>query len=143
MSTAPLSSLSAIVDKMAEVLISLHQIMQAEHLQLSAEEINGSFLQRITEEKSSLLATLDYLEQQRQHYSITDHNENAMLHWQQLHESLVRLRNVNQHNGWLLETQLAYNSKLLQLLQSHQETGLYGANGRTASVPGMSKKFLV
>ncbi|ELX79878.1 flagella synthesis chaperone protein FlgN [Salmonella enterica subsp. enterica serovar Dublin] len=50
---------------MTTVLNDLKTVMDAEQQQLSVGQINGSQLQRITEEKSSLLATLDYLEQQR------------------------------------------------------------------------------
>lgn len=60
-----MTRLSEILDQMTTVLNDLKTVMDAEQQQLSAGHINGSQLQRITEEKSSLLATLDYLEQQR------------------------------------------------------------------------------
>ena len=60
-----MTRLSEILDHMTAVLNDLKKVMDAEQQQLSVGHINGSQLQRITEEKSSLLATLDYLEQQR------------------------------------------------------------------------------
>lgn len=60
-----MTRLSEILDQMTAVLNDLKTVMDAEQQQLSVGQINGSQLQRITEEKSSLLATLDYLEQQR------------------------------------------------------------------------------
>ncbi len=60
-----MSRLSEILDQMTVVLNDLKTVMDAEQQHLSSGQINGSALQRITEDKSSLLATLDYLEQQR------------------------------------------------------------------------------
>ena len=57
-----MSRLSEILDQMTVVLNDLKTVMDAEQQQLSAGHISGSALQRITEEKSSLLATLDYLD---------------------------------------------------------------------------------
>ena len=36
---------------------------------------------------------------------------------------------MNQHNGWLLEQQMAFNQQALALLKPHQEAGLYGKDG--------------
>ncbi|EGL8327542.1 flagellar biosynthesis protein FlgN, partial [Salmonella enterica] len=53
-----MTRLSEILDQMTTVLNDLKTVMDAEQQQLSVGQINGSQLQRITEEKSSLLATL-------------------------------------------------------------------------------------
>ena len=60
-----MNRLLEVMDQMTVVLNSLKEVMDAEQQQLSAGHVNGSALQRITEDKSSLLATLDYLEQLR------------------------------------------------------------------------------
>lgn len=57
-----MSRLSEILDQMTVVLNDLKTVMDAEQHHLSSGQINGSALQRITEDKSSLLATPDYLE---------------------------------------------------------------------------------
>ena len=57
-----MNSLITALDKMQEVLGSLSNIIKEEHEQLSAGFINSSLLQRITEDKSSLLTTLNYLD---------------------------------------------------------------------------------
>ena len=54
-----MSRLSEILDHMTVVLNDLKTVMDAEQQHLSSGHINGSALQRITEDKSSLLATLD------------------------------------------------------------------------------------
>ena len=37
------------------------------------------------------------------------------------------------HNGWLLEGQIERNQQALEVLKPHKETGLYGADGQTAT----------
>ncbi|MDU1298338.1 MAG: flagellar biosynthesis protein FlgN, partial [Enterobacter hormaechei] len=51
-----MSRLSEILDQMTVVLNDLKTVMDAEQHHLSSGQINGSALQRITEDKSSLLA---------------------------------------------------------------------------------------
>ncbi|GGD12811.1 flagella biosynthesis chaperone FlgN [Franconibacter pulveris 1160] len=139
-----MSRLSEVLDQMTVVLTSLKEVMDAEQQQLSAGYVNGSALQRITEEKSSLLATLDYLEQQRrlQQASANDADADAQ-RWQTITQKTRHLRDLNQHNGWLLEGQLARNSQALAILKPHQEPGLYGANGQTASAQRSGKKISI
>lgn len=123
--------LAVVIAQMEETLVSLQQVMDTEHRLLSAEEINGSLLQRATEEKSSLLATLNYLEQQRRACVATEQNPQVMQRWQQLISPLQQLRDLNEHNGWLLEHQIERTSQVLQLLKPYQENPLYGADGHT------------
>ncbi len=37
-----------------------------------------------------------------------------------------QLRQMNQHNGWLLEGQIERNQQALEMLKPHQEPTLYG-----------------
>lgn len=138
------SRLTELLDQMTAILSDLKMVMDAEQQQLSTGHINGSALQRITEEKSSLLATLDYLEQQRRIEQNTRRpsSDNAA-RWQVITEKARQLREINQHNGWLLESQIARNQQALTLLKPHQETALYGADGRATPRPPGSKKFSV
>ncbi|XES85756.1 flagella biosynthesis chaperone FlgN [Franconibacter pulveris] len=137
-----MSRLSEVLDQMTVVLTSLKEVMDAEQQQLSAGYVNGSALQRITEEKSSLLATLDYLEQQRRLQQASANDADAQ-RWQTITQKTRHLRDLNQHNGWLLEGQLARNSQALAILKPHQEPGLYGANGQTASAQRSGKKISI
>ena len=43
------------------------------------------------------------------------------------------LRDLNQHNGWLLEGQIIRNQQALEVLKPYKEPGLYGADGQTAT----------
>jgi len=133
------------MDQMTVVLNDLKTVMDAEQQQLSAGNVHGSALQRITEDKSSLLATLDYLEQQRRGEQSARHsaNDDVVDRWQTITEKTQHLRDLNQHNGWLLEGQILRNQQALEVLKPHQETGLYGADGQTASSRTGGKKFSI
>jgi len=133
------------MDQMTVVLNDLKTVMDAEQQQLSAGNVHGSALQRITEDKSSLLATLDYLEQQRRSEQSARHsaNDDVVERWQTITEKTQHLRDLNQHNGWLLEGQILRNQQALAVLKPHQETGLYGADGQTASSRSGGKKVSI
>ncbi len=140
-----MSRLSEVLDQMTAVLGSLKEVMDAEQLQLSAGHVNGSVLQRITEQKSSLLATLDYLEQQRraEQNAGRSANDDVPVRWQAITETTQQLRILNQHNGWLLEGQIVRNQQALEVLKPHQEPSLYGADGQTSSTLRGSKKISI
>ena len=139
-----MSRLSEVLDQMTVVLTNLKEVMDAEQQQLSAGYVNGSALQRITEEKSSLLATLDYLEQQRRSQQrASSANDDDAQRWQTITQKTQHLRDLNQHNGWLLEGQIVRNRQALEVLKPHQEPGLYGADGQTANAHRGGKKISI
>lgn len=142
-----MSGLSAILDQMTSILNSLKEVMDAEQQQLSAGDVNGLQLASITEQKSSLLATLDYLEKQRrvEQDAQTSAHDDAGERWQAITDTTQHLRQLNQHNGWLLEGQIARNQQAIDVLKPFKETGLYGKDGQAAgsSVARSAKKFSV
>ncbi|RPH20872.1 flagella biosynthesis chaperone FlgN [Buttiauxella warmboldiae] len=141
-----MSRLLEVMDQMAVVLNSLQEVMDAEQQQLSAGHVNGSALQRITEDKSSLLATLDYLEQLRRAAQKTEDPASTAIsqRWQMITQKTQHLLDINQHNGWLLEEQLARNEQALAVLKPHQEPNLYGADGQATTVSrGGNKKITI
>ncbi|WP_435954249.1 flagella biosynthesis chaperone FlgN [Dryocola sp. BD626] len=140
-----MSRLLEVLDQMTAVLNSLKEVMDAEQQQLSAGHVNGSALQRITEDKSSLLATLDYLEQQRRELQNNEAaTQDVSQRWQTITQKTQHLRDINQHNGWLLEDQLARNEQALAVLKPHQEPNLYGADGQATTVNrGGNKKITI
>lgn len=140
-----MTSLSEVLEHMLSVLDDLKKVMDAEQQQLSVGHINGSQLQRITEEKSSLLATLDYLEQKRRAEQNTQHpgNDDNAERWQSITHKTQHLRDLNQHNGWLLESQIERNQQALNVLKPYQEPSLYGANGQTSTAHRGGKKFSI
>ncbi|MFH0475188.1 flagella biosynthesis chaperone FlgN [Kluyvera ascorbata] len=142
-----MSGLSAILDQMTSILNSLKAVMDAEQLQLSAGNVNGLQLASITEEKSSLLATLDYLEKQRrvEQDAQRETHDDIGDRWQVITETTQQLRRLNQHNGWLLEGQILRNQQAIDVLKPFQETGLYDKDGQAAGAPvaRSAKKYSV
>ena len=96
-----------------------------------------------TEQKSSLLATLDYLEQLRRKEPNTANSVDISQRWQEIAVKTQQLRQMNQHNGWLLEGQIERNQQALEMLKPHQEPTLYGANGQTSTPYRGSKKISI
>ncbi|EMD1657525.1 flagellar export chaperone FlgN [Pluralibacter gergoviae] len=129
-----MASLSKLLAQIADGLNALRAVMESERLLLCEGSLSGSHLQRVTEEKSSLLATLGWLEQQRLlAWSAADSAAQAQWQWQTIQAQTQTLREMNQHNGWLLEQQMAFNQQALALLKPHQEAGLYGKDGLAAN----------
>jgi flagella synthesis protein FlgN len=127
---------------MASVLNSLETVITAEQQQLSAGQINGSALQRVTEDKSSLLATLGYLDTLRQAEQTADrkHAVEVEMQWQTMQQLIQRLSNLNQHNGWLLESQREHTEQALAILKPHQAPEFYGADGQAKSAANYANK---
>ena len=135
-----MNSLITALDKMQEVLSSLSNVMKEEYEQLSAGLINSSLLQRITEDKSSLLTTLNYLdgmrrESEKQFRVQAPYRAQPELarRWQVIEQRTRELRDNNTHNGMLLNQQVAYNHQALALLKPHQTQAFYGPDGQATS----------
>lgn len=142
-----MNSLITALDKMQEVLGSLSNIMKEEHEQLSAGLINSSLLQRITEDKSSLLTTLNYIdgirrESEKQYRIQAPYAAQPELarRWQKIEQHTRQLRNNNSHNGMLLNQQMAYNDRALALLKPHQTQAFYGPDGQATSAGGFTSR---
>ena len=138
-----MTRLAEILDQMSTVLNELKMVMDQEQQHLSMGQINGSQLQWTTEQKSSQLATLDYLEQLRRQTLDTVNSDEIIQRWQEITVKTQQLRQLNQHNGWLLEGQIERNQQALEMLKPHQEPTLYGANGQTSTTHRGSKKISI
>lgn len=136
-----MTRLAEILDQMSAVLNDLKTVMDQEQQHLSMGQINGSQLQWITEQKSSLLATLDYLEQLRRKEPNAANSVDISQRWQEITVKTQQLRQMNQHNGWLLEGQIERNQQALEMLKPHQEPTLYGANGQTSTTHRGGKRL--
>ncbi|WNN46024.1 MULTISPECIES: flagellar export chaperone FlgN [Winslowiella] len=141
-----MNALLTALDKMLEVLSSLAKVMDAEQQQLSAGQLNSNLLQQITEDKSSLLNTLSYLDEMRRQAEkqadlSAPYPAQAALaeRWETIQQRTVKLHNTNQHSGLLLNQQIAYNEQALALLKPHQSQAFYGPDGQTLSPFGRRK----
>lgn len=60
-----MENLAQLLDKLLETLRALNGVLEEEHDLLCSGQLPGVALQRVTDAKSQLLATVAYLEQQR------------------------------------------------------------------------------
>jgi flagella synthesis protein FlgN len=104
-------------------------------------------LQRVTDVKSQLLATVNYLEQQRlelehaqrQQAPYAAHPRLADA-WQQVQLLSQKLREKNQHNGLLLNQQIDHNAQALAILGKNNKS-LYGPDGQSRSGSLLGRKI--
>lgn len=129
---------------LVETLQALDLIIHHEQTLLCSGRVNGVALQHITEQKSSLLTTVDYLDKQRREHDVrlkqtapySRQPEIANM-WKTVVQLSEKLSHINRHNGLLLDKQLAYNSQAMAILNASQTQKLYGPNGQT-SVSGQA-----
>jgi flagella synthesis protein FlgN len=132
------------MNMLVETLQSLDLIINHEQTLLCSGRVNGVALQHITEQKSSLLTTVDYLDKRRREHDVrlkqtapySRQPEIANM-WKTVVQLSQKLSHINRHNGMLLDKQLAYNSQAMAILNASQTQKLYGPNGQT-SVSGQS-----
>ncbi|KTS33371.1 flagellar export chaperone FlgN [Pantoea dispersa] len=142
-----MDNLLTTLDKMQDVLSSLNVVMDEEQQQLSAGRINGNLLQRITEDKSALLTTLNYLDEMRRKTELSlgtkapyrGHSDIAR-RWHSIQQHTQRLRDANQHNGMLLQHQMTFTEQALLVLKPHQTQSFYGPDGRGLGQSTLSRK---
>ena len=118
-----MTRLAEILDQMSAVLNDLKTVMDQEQQHLSMGQIN--------------------LEQLRRKEPNTANSVDISQRWQEITGKTQQLRQLNQHNGWLLEGQIERNQQALEMLKPHQEPTLYGANGQTSTTHRGSKKISI
>lgn len=128
------------LDKMLEVMASLNEMMHSEQQQLSAGQVNSSLLQRITEDKGSLLSTLSYIDQLRKQAEQTcgmtapyARSPEHARRWTAIQSQTLVLRDLNQHNGLLLGQQIQHTQQALDILKPHFSQKFYGPDGQARS----------
>ena len=135
---------------LVETLQALDQVINHEQTILCSGRVNGAALQHITEQKSSLLATVDYLDKQRRQHDerlkqtapYSRQPEIAAM-WKQVVQMTTKLRQINRHNGLLLGKQIDYNTEALAILNASQSQKFYGANGLETVTGQMVRKISV
>ncbi|MFH8134114.1 flagellar export chaperone FlgN [Pantoea osteomyelitidis] len=142
-----MNDLLTTLDKMQAVLSSLAEVMNEEQQQLSAGFINSNLLQRITEDKSALLSTLNYLDEMRRTSEKSSGvqapyrgQSDMTRRWQAIQQHTQRLRDANVHNGILLQHQIRYTDEALTVLKPHQTQAFYGPDGLGKGNATLSRK---
>jgi len=129
---------------LVETLEALDLIIQHEQTLLCSGRVNGVALQNITEQKSSLLPTVDYLDKQRREHDARlkqtapySRQPEIAAMWKAVVQLSEKLSALNRHNGMLLNKQIDYNTQAMAILGASQTQKLYGPNGQT-SVSGQT-----
>jgi flagella synthesis protein FlgN len=135
---------------LTECLQNLDEVMQREQTLLCSGRVNGLALQEITEEKSSLLATVEYLDTERHQQSkslnlAAPYANNTALSgaWNKISLLCNKLSQLNIHSGMLLQKQMAYNQQALNILRSSQTQKFYGPHGESMSSEPRSRKISI
>lgn len=143
-----MSNLLTTLDKMQEVIASLADLLNEEQHLLAAGQINSNLLQRITEDKSALLSTLNYLDEMRltaetsQNTQAPYRGQSDMAHrWQRIQQHTRRLQDANVHNGLLLQHQIRFTEDALKVLKPHQTQAFYGPDGMGKGQSTLSRKI--
>ncbi|MBN5376806.1 flagellar export chaperone FlgN [Serratia marcescens] len=142
-----MENLAQLLDKLLETLQALNGVLEEEHDLLCSGQLPGVALQRVTDAKSQLLATVAYLEQQRlgqekacgQRAPYDSHAPLAD-RWQRVQLLSQTLREKNQHNGLLLNQQIDHNAQALAILSKNNKS-LYGPDGQSHAGSLLGRKI--
>ncbi|AJJ09983.1 flgN family protein [Yersinia rohdei] len=136
------------LEQQLELLESLKAVVAQEQQLLCAGRIQGVVLQGVTEQKSSILATLAYLDQTR---LTTEKTVNIQapyskvpelaVRWQYILELAENLRNGNLHNGLLLQQHIEHNAQALAILNTHHSQSMYGPDGHSKGASILGRKI--
>ena len=112
---------------------------------LCADELPGVALQRVTDSKSQLLATVGLNNSARRWKptcatrALPGH-ESFSERWRQIQQLSQSLREKNQHNGLLLNQQIAHNQQALAILSKNNKS-LYGPDGQSRAASLLGRKI--
>ncbi|PHM40313.1 flagellar biosynthesis protein [Xenorhabdus mauleonii] len=132
-----MEELQLLLEQQSAHLNSLSHTMAEEQRILSEGFIEANHLHRVTEQKTFLLSALDHAERKRQYLNETlkinapyAAYERLAVLWEQMSQTIERIRDLNAHNGLLLDQHVELNSKAIAFLKSHHSPSLYGADGQ-------------
>lgn len=144
-----MENLAQLLDKLLETLNALGRVQAEEHTLLSASPLAGVALPRVTDAKSQVLATVNYLEKQRlevekNHHCQAPYDDQPHLsaRWQQVQQLGQQLREQNNQNGMLLNHHIEHNTQALAVLHKHkQNKSLYGPDGQSRAGSLLGRKI--
>ncbi|AUQ42728.1 flagellar export chaperone FlgN [Yersinia ruckeri] len=136
------------LDQQLECLDSLCAVLAEEQRLLCDGRIHGVVLQGVTEQKSSLLATLDYLDQSRLTTETAvrikaPYQQAPALaeRWERMMQKAEKMRYTNMHNGFLLNQHISYNTEALNILNTRHGKSLYGPDGQSRGASLLGRKI--
>ncbi len=142
-----MENLAQLLDKLLETLNALGAVQAEEHTLLCSNTLAGVALQRVTDTKNQLLATVNYLEKQRLELESAHHcqapyekHPHLATRWQQVQQLSQQLREQNNHNGMLLNHHIEHNTQTLAVLNK-QNKSLYGPDGQSRAGSLLGRKI--
>ncbi|CNH36594.1 flagella synthesis protein FlgN [Yersinia pekkanenii] len=134
------------LDQQLELLESLSTVVAQEQQLLCSGRIQGIVLQGVTEQKSSILATLAYLDQVRRQTTANIHapysgNDALAVRWQRILQLADSLKYSNLHNGLLLQQHIEHNTQALAVLNTRHGQSLYGPDGHSKGASLLGRKI--
>jgi len=129
-------ALYPLLDSLYQVLASIGHLMAEEQRQLMATSVDSRRLLSLSEDKQSLLVTLDFIETRRAKLEkalalappYAQHPDLAA-RWQRIAPLAQQLARQNQHTALMLNQQLAWTEQVLNVLQPLQAQRFYGPDG--------------
>jgi flagella synthesis protein FlgN len=136
------------LDQQLELLESLTTVVAQEQQLLCSGRIQGVVLQGVTEQKSSILATLAYLDQTRLTTEIAANLQapygevqELAMRWQRILQLAENLQYSNLHNGLLLQQHIEHNTQALAVLNTRHGQSLYGPDGHSKGASLLGRKI--
>ncbi|CNI30280.1 flagella synthesis protein FlgN [Yersinia vastinensis] len=136
------------LDQQLELLELLKTVVAQEQQLLCSGRIQGTVLQGVTEQKSSILATLAYLDQTRLTTEKTVNMKapyssmvELAVRWQRMLELAESLQYSNLHNGLLLQQHIEHNAQALAVLKTRYSQSLYGPDGHSKGASLLGRKI--
>ncbi len=131
-----LTKLTTTLSSLLQVLTSLRIIMAEEQIQLMSAQPESLRLASLSEDKQSLLVTLEFIDKLRHQQEQECHcfapypvATELAAYWQQIMALSQQLSNANQHTALLLNQQLAWTQKVLAVLAPLEAQKFYGPDG--------------
>ncbi|MCW2474394.1 MULTISPECIES: flagella synthesis protein FlgN [unclassified Symbiopectobacterium] len=136
-----MEKLQATLDAVLENLNQLSGILSEEQTLLCAGHINSVALQKVTDIKSATLATVQYLDKNRQEIEVRlqlqapyEADTELFERWQAIQTLTASLHDMNKHNGMLLNQHINYTNEAIAILKPRHGQSLYGPDGQSAGL---------
>ncbi|WP_280549064.1 MULTISPECIES: flagellar export chaperone FlgN [unclassified Halomonas] len=139
-------SLRRLLEEQRSRLGALTRLLENEQEQLLSGTIDGPQLEKIAQEKSRLLASLEETEstrariQQRLGYTtggdgarLAAEDAGCLTQWQATLEMAAHTARLNDRNGRLVSLRMSHNQQMLDYIHRIAEKPVYTPDGRTTS----------
>lgn len=119
----------------------MNTILSEEQTLLCAGHINSVALQKVTDTKSTTLATVQYLDKNRQEienrlqlHAPYESDAELFERWHAIQALTARLHDMNKHNGMLLNQHISYINEAIAILKPRHGQSLYGPDGQSSGL---------